>query len=43
MKADCNQAAGTYTVDGAKLTINVGPVTLAACGPDSLGETSSST
>jgi heat shock protein HslJ len=39
MKADCNQAAGTYTVDGAKLTVEVGPVTLAACGPDSLGET----
>jgi heat shock protein HslJ len=39
MKADCNQAAATYTVDGAKITINVGPVTLAACGPDSLGET----
>ncbi len=38
MKADCNQAAGTYAADGAKLTINVGPVTLAACGPDSVGE-----
>ncbi len=39
MKADCNNAAGTYTADGAKLTISIGPVTLAACGPDSLGET----
>lgn len=38
MKADCNQAAGTYTVDGSKLTIAVGPVTLAACGAGSLGE-----
>lgn len=39
MKADCNNAAGAYTVDGAKLTVSIGPVTLAACGPDSLGET----
>jgi heat shock protein HslJ len=39
MKADCNNAAGNYTTDGAKITINVGPVTLAACGPDSLSET----
>ncbi len=39
MKADCNQAAGTYTVDGAQLTVEVGPVTLAACGANSLGET----
>lgn len=39
MKADCNNAAGAYTVEGAKLTVSIGPVTLAACGPDSLGET----
>lgn len=38
MQADCNRAAGTYKVDGASITIDVGPVTLAACGPDSLGE-----
>jgi heat shock protein HslJ len=38
MKADCNQAAGTFTVDGAKLTVVVGPVTLAACGGESMGE-----
>lgn len=39
MQADCNRAAGTYTVDGARLTVNIGPVTLAACAPGSLGET----
>jgi heat shock protein HslJ len=38
MTADCNQAAGTYTVEGSSLTISVGPVTLAACGEGSLGE-----
>jgi heat shock protein HslJ len=37
MQADCNRAAGTYTVNGASLTVEVGPVTLAACGPDSQG------
>jgi heat shock protein HslJ len=35
-KADCNQIAGTYTVDGSDLTIAVGPSTLAFCGEDSL-------
>jgi heat shock protein HslJ len=39
MKADCNQAAATYTVDGAEMSINIGPVTLAACGPNSLSDT----
>lgn len=37
MQADCNRAAGTFTVDGAALTVNVGPVTLAACEPESRG------
>jgi heat shock protein HslJ len=37
MQADCNRAAGTYTVNGASLTVEVGPVTLAACGDDSRG------
>lgn len=36
MKADCNQAAGTYKVEGSALTVEVGPVTLAACAPGSL-------
>ena len=37
MQADCNPAAGTYTADGASLNVVVGPVTLAACGPESRG------
>lgn len=37
MQADCNRAAGTYTVEGAALRIEVGPVTLAACGAESRG------
>lgn len=37
MKADCNVAAGTYTAEGESIAIVVGPVTLAACGPESLG------
>lgn len=39
MKADCNVAAATYKLDGSSLTIEVGPVTLAACGADSLTDT----
>ncbi len=35
-KADCNQIAGTYTVDGSNLTIAPGPSTLAFCGEASL-------
>ena len=35
-KADCNQIAGTYVVDGSDLTITVGPSTLAFCGEVSL-------
>lgn len=38
IKADCNVAAGTYTSEGQTLSVVVGPVTLAACGPESLGE-----
>ncbi len=38
MKADCNQAAGTFTLDGSNLTVTVGPVTLAMCSAESLGE-----
>lgn len=36
VKADCNIASGTYTADdNGSLTITLGPMTLAACPPDS--------
>jgi hypothetical protein len=35
IKADCNNAKGTYTTDGSKISIVVGPMTLAACPPGS--------
>jgi heat shock protein HslJ len=35
-KVDCNQVAGTYTVNGSELTIVPGPSTLAACPEESL-------
>ncbi len=35
LRADCNRAAGGYTVEGASLSIALGPTTLAACGPAS--------
>jgi heat shock protein HslJ len=38
IQADCNRAAGTYTLDGSSLTIEIGPVTLAACPPESLSD-----
>ncbi len=38
IKADCNTAAGTYTLDGIKISITVGPTTLAACPPGSRSE-----
>lgn len=37
-KADCNQIAGTFVASGSSLTINAGPSTLAACGPNSLDQ-----
>jgi heat shock protein HslJ len=38
-QADCNQVAGTYTIQGEGiLTIEVGPSTLAACPEESLGD-----
>lgn len=37
MQADCNRAAGTYTVNGSALNVVVGPVTLAACEEGSRG------
>ncbi|MET1232859.1 MAG: META domain-containing protein [Candidatus Limnocylindrales bacterium] len=36
-KADCNQVAGTYTVDGSNLALVLGPSTLAACAEGSMG------
>ncbi|MEI2756021.1 MAG: alpha/beta fold hydrolase [Chitinophagaceae bacterium] len=33
--ADCNNAAGSYQGEGGKLTIEIGPMTAAACPPDS--------
>ena len=35
-RADCNSGGGTYTLEGNSLTLGPGPMTLAACGPDSL-------
>jgi uncharacterized lipoprotein YbaY/LysM repeat protein len=34
-KADCNLVSGGYTLDGASLTFQLGPTTMAECGPDS--------
>ena len=33
--ANCNNAAGSYTDDKGALTIEIGPMTMAACPPDS--------
>jgi heat shock protein HslJ len=38
VQADCNRVAGTYTVKDNQLTITLGPSTLAACPPGSLGD-----
>jgi D-alanyl-D-alanine carboxypeptidase len=38
IKADCNNATGTYTLDGANVTIEVGAATLAACPGKSRSE-----
>jgi heat shock protein HslJ len=35
VKADCNQGSGTYTTSGSSLTLVSGPMTLAACPPES--------
>ncbi len=35
IKADCNQAGGTYTLSGSSLTIQVESSTMAYCGDDS--------
>lgn len=38
IKADCNNAAGTYSIEGIKISILVGPVTQAACPAGSRSE-----
>lgn len=38
IKADCNNAIGSYTLDGSTLSIQVGPMTMAACPTDSLSD-----
>jgi heat shock protein HslJ len=35
VQADCNQGSGAYDVDGSQLTLQPGPMTRAACPPDS--------
>ena len=36
--ADCNNAAGAYQGEGGKLSIEIGPMTAAACPPESRSE-----
>lgn len=38
IQADCNQAGGTYTLDGSLITIELGPSTMAACPEGSLAD-----
>lgn len=38
VQADCNRVAGTYTVKDNQLAITLGPSTLAACPPGSMGD-----
>jgi heat shock protein HslJ len=35
IRADCNTGSASYSIDGDQLSITPGPMTLAACGPDS--------
>jgi heat shock protein HslJ len=35
IRADCNSGGGTYTFENGTLTVREGPLTLAACGPES--------
>jgi heat shock protein HslJ len=39
IQADCNRATGSYTLEGSRLTLQLGPTTLAFCGPDSQADT----
>ena len=36
--ADCNTILGTYSVDGQRIKIELGPTTLVECGPESLSD-----
>lgn len=36
IRADCNQAGGSFTEDSNSLSINLGPMTLAPCPPESI-------
>ena len=38
VKADCNNASGSFTADAHNLTITLGPMTRAACPPGSLSD-----
>jgi heat shock protein HslJ len=38
IKADCNHASGTYTAQDSSISIEIGPMTMAHCGPDSLSD-----
>ena len=35
-RADCNVGSGSYTADGSRLTLELGAVTMAECGPASM-------
>ncbi len=39
IQADCNSGSGGYSVDGSSIVIQPGPMTLAACGAESLDST----
>ena len=38
IKADCNAVSGTYAMGDGRVEITLGPTTLAACEPNSLGD-----
>ena len=38
IRADCNQVLGSFTEDGSRLSIDLGPTTLAACPPESIDQ-----
>jgi heat shock protein HslJ len=38
IRADCNHASGTYTARDSSILIEIGPMTMAHCGPDSLSD-----
>lgn len=39
LQADCNSGAGSYIVDGSSIVLELGAITTAACGSDSLDTT----